>query len=136
MAWNGSATTTAMNRLRERPKTLLRFRRGLAALAIIAIAPKCVICVAGYLGLGAVFGLGGPEICGAVNEAGVSRPTTLIVAGACVATGAAGLALRNRFTRARQPRVTGSGISQPGQGAGTEGAIVRTGHRAVSLLPP
>jgi hypothetical protein len=33
--------------------------------ALLALAPKCFLCVLAYAGLGAALGLGGPEICGA-----------------------------------------------------------------------
>jgi hypothetical protein len=39
--------------------------RGLAAITLLAFAPKCIVCLAVYAGLGTVLGLGGPELCGA-----------------------------------------------------------------------
>jgi len=33
--------------------------------AMLALTPKCLLCVLAYAGLGAALGLGGPEICGA-----------------------------------------------------------------------
>jgi hypothetical protein len=39
--------------------------RWLLPTALLAFAPKCLLCVAAYVGLGAWLGLGGPEICGA-----------------------------------------------------------------------
>jgi hypothetical protein len=42
----------------------------LVAGALLALAPKCLLCAAAYVGLGAALGLGGPEICGA--SAGVT----------------------------------------------------------------
>ena len=41
-----------------------RAARWLLPAALIALTPKCVLCVLAYAGLGAAFGLGGPEICG------------------------------------------------------------------------
>lgn len=41
----------------------------LAAVALLALAPKCLLCAAAYAGLGAALGLGGPEICGAPGNA-------------------------------------------------------------------
>jgi len=35
--------------------------------ALLALAPKCLLCVLAYAGLGAALGLGGPEICGATT---------------------------------------------------------------------
>lgn len=39
--------------------------------ALLALTPKCLVCVAGYLGLGAWLGLKAPELCGA-SPSGVS----------------------------------------------------------------
>jgi hypothetical protein len=39
--------------------------RWLCPAALVAVAPKCLLCVLAYAGLGAALGLGGPEICGA-----------------------------------------------------------------------
>ncbi len=38
--------------------------RWLVPAALLALAPKCVLCVAAYAGFGAVLGLGSPEFCG------------------------------------------------------------------------
>jgi hypothetical protein len=35
--------------------------------ALLAIAPKCVLCLFAYAGLGTILGAGGPELCGAVG---------------------------------------------------------------------
>jgi hypothetical protein len=42
-----------------------RQRRCLLPAAGLALAPKCLLCVPGYTGLGTVLGLGGPKLCGA-----------------------------------------------------------------------
>jgi hypothetical protein len=39
--------------------------RSLGPVALLALAPKCAMCVLAYAGLGAVLGLRGAEICGA-----------------------------------------------------------------------
>jgi hypothetical protein len=39
--------------------------RWLLPAALLALTPKCLLCVLAYAGLGAALGLGGPEICGA-----------------------------------------------------------------------
>ena len=44
---------------------LSRAVRWLLPTALLALAPKCLLCVAAYTGIGAALGLGGPEICGA-----------------------------------------------------------------------
>ena len=68
MAWSGSAITTAMS---PRPSTPESFPRRFAATrrrpfgwlatgALLAFAPKCLLCLLAYMGLGAALGLGGP----------------------------------------------------------------------------
>jgi hypothetical protein len=36
---------------------------------LVALAPKCLLCVAAYAGLGAALGVGGQELCGASSGA-------------------------------------------------------------------
>jgi hypothetical protein len=75
--------------------------RALAAFALIALSPKCVVCVVAYAGLGAALGLRGPEICGAaagspdlwVLSLGVAFSTAILFAG-----------LRRRRTSIRNQR--------------------------------
>lgn len=52
--------------------------RGVAAVVLLAAAPKCVLCLAGWLGLGALLGLGGPEICGGANSPAHTIPAALL----------------------------------------------------------
>lgn len=47
---------------------LSRAVRWLLPAALLALAPKCVLCLAAYAGLAAALGLGGPELCGAPGE--------------------------------------------------------------------
>ncbi len=61
---------------RRKPKTL---RRWLLSAALLALAPKCAMCLLGYLGLGAVLGLGGNELCGAPSDP--NRPWELLLLG-------------------------------------------------------
>ena len=42
-----------------------RWRGWLIPAALLALAPKCLLCVLAYTGLATVLGLGGPELCGA-----------------------------------------------------------------------
>lgn len=47
--------------LRRRPAGA---RGWLIPAALLALAPKCALCILAYAGLGTALGLGGPEICG------------------------------------------------------------------------
>lgn len=47
-----------LRRARARPG------RWLLSAAGLALAPKCLLCLAGYAGLGTALGLAGPELCG------------------------------------------------------------------------
>ena len=63
-------------------ETLRHPVRWLAPAALLALAPKCLLCVAAYAGIGAALGLGAPELCGApVGTAGTWTPW-LLIAGA------------------------------------------------------
>lgn len=46
-----------------------RRRRWLAPAALLVLVPKCGLCVLAYTGLGALLGLGGPELCSAGGDA-------------------------------------------------------------------
>jgi hypothetical protein len=43
-------------------------RRWLIPAALLAVAPKCLVCLAAYAGVAAALGLGGAELCGATTE--------------------------------------------------------------------
>ena len=73
-------TSTRMKRWLAEP--IRRRPLGLACAAIVAIAPKCLLCVLAYAGAGAAFGIGGPEICGGTNAASRGWAFALV---ACVA---------------------------------------------------
>jgi hypothetical protein len=67
-----------------------RAARWLLPAALLALTPKCVLCVLAYAGLGGALGLVGPELCGGPGGSSVSWPTTfawLGVAGVLSATG-------------------------------------------------
>jgi hypothetical protein len=40
--------------------------------ALLALAPKCVLCVLAYVGLGTALGLSGQELCGAASQSPTS----------------------------------------------------------------
>ena len=70
--------------------------------ALLALAPKCVLCVLGYAGLGTTLGLSGQELCSAATESPFSWITSLAwlgVGGGLIAGGL--LASRRR----RQSRI-------------------------------
>ncbi len=50
---------------KSRGKFLRRPGYSLGPVALLALVPKCGVCVLAYLGLGTILGLRGPEICGA-----------------------------------------------------------------------
>ena len=62
-----------------------RCNRWLTGAALFALAPKCLLCLAAYTGLGAAVGLSGPELCGAVVDSPSECPEMLAVAGAVLA---------------------------------------------------
>jgi hypothetical protein len=49
-------------------KPLTGYVRWLLPAALLALMPKCLLCLAAYAGIGAALGLGGPEICGASSR--------------------------------------------------------------------
>ena len=75
-----------------------RALRWLLPAALLALTPKCVLCVLAYVGAGAALGIGGPEWCraeGAAEE--VSWITSLAWFGtAGVAAALGGFAMRCR----------------------------------------
>lgn len=54
---------------RRRVEPAGRAVRWLLSGAALALAPKCLLCAAAYLGFGAALGLTGPELCGAAPAA-------------------------------------------------------------------
>ena len=78
------------------PEMLRRPIRWSAPLALLALAPKCLLCLAGYVGLGAALGLGGPELCGApAGGSPCAWASSLALVG--VALGVVGAAVRCRL---------------------------------------
>lgn len=62
---------------RPQPASNLRRARGwLLPAALLALTPKCVLCLLAYAGLGAALGFGGPEFCGATGNAPQHVTTT------------------------------------------------------------
>jgi hypothetical protein len=69
----------------------------LATSALVALAPKCLLCLAAYAGLGAALGLGGPEICGASSGVAESWIPWLPLSG--IVLGASGFLTIRRCRR-------------------------------------
>lgn len=80
----------------SRAETATRRLRWLALATCVVAAPKCLVCLLGYAGLGAALGLAGPELCGAPS--GSATPWGLSLVAAAIASGGIGffLILRSR----------------------------------------
>ena len=55
--------------------------------ALLALTPKCIACVLGYASLGAMLGIGGPELCGTTGGTLAHWETWLLLIGAAGAIG-------------------------------------------------
>ncbi|ATC65001.1 hypothetical protein CMV30_14080 [Nibricoccus aquaticus] len=90
-------------RVESSPGSFRRSRavRWLLSAALLALTPKCVVCVAAYLGAGAALGLGGPQWCGPATGASpaVSWMTALAWIGATGLAGALGVCASCRTKR-------------------------------------
>jgi hypothetical protein len=77
--------------------------------AALALAPKCLLCVAAYAGLGALLGIGGPEICGAPGSPPLAWGVRLATVAAGVSISAV-LAVRQsrRLMQAKAPSPGGT----------------------------
>ena len=58
---------------------LRRARGWLIPAALLALAPKCVLCLLAYAGLGAALGFGGREFCGATSNAPEHQAITALM---------------------------------------------------------
>ena len=76
-----------------------RATRWLLPAALLAIAPKCVLCVFAYVGLGATLGLGGPDICGTAAGSPTAWASSLAWLGAAGGLGACGFLANCRRMR-------------------------------------
>jgi hypothetical protein len=54
-----------------------RAARWLLPAALLAVTPKCVLCVAAYAGLGTALGWGGAELCGGSSGTPISLITSV-----------------------------------------------------------
>jgi hypothetical protein len=83
--------------------------RWLLPATLLALTPKCLLCVLAYAGLGAALGLGGPEICGAPAGSPASWVSSLAWLGVAGGVGtlkfyANGRRERSRTTGKLRPR--------------------------------
>jgi len=74
----------------QRTEFSRRAVRWLGPVALVALTPKCVLCVLAYAGLGVALGLGGPELCGSNAGAPVSWTAVCAWLGLAAGLGAAG----------------------------------------------
>jgi hypothetical protein len=80
------------------PSRIKSFRRSVSWLlpaTLLALTPKCLLCLAAYAGIGAALGLGGPEICGATESSAMQPWTASFLLGGA-ALSAVGLYARHR----------------------------------------
>ncbi len=79
-----------MTAMRRKPRWADLLRRRvpwLAPVALLALAPKCLLCVLAYAGVATALVRGGPELCGAAEGAtgpGVARLAAVAVAAGVV----------------------------------------------------
>ena len=67
------------SKLSRRPDRIRHAARWWWPAVLLALTPKCVLCLLAYGGLGAALGVSGPEICGALSgsEAAVAWTSVL-----------------------------------------------------------
>jgi hypothetical protein len=86
--------------------------RWLLPAALLALTPKCLLCLLAYAGIGAALGLSGPEICGATS----SSPMSLwMVALALIVLPLSVLGLIGFYARHRNRRPNNPTSATPGQ---------------------
>lgn len=87
-----------------------KWQRSLAVIALGALLPKCIVCVAAYLAAGAGVAAVGPEWCGEAAAGGSAW-----FYGWVVAVGALALAVRAFGRRCAAKRVTGAAAVAAGR---------------------
>jgi len=102
----------------SRSKFFRRVVRWLVPAAALALAPKCLLCVVAYLGLGTALGLGGPELCGVPASMISASRLAALAASVLVAAGL----LAWRFRQERLNAATdGGGVPSPRKNATNSG---------------
>lgn len=100
MAWSGSVTTTVTTMPRWPASFRHRPLAWLAAGAALVVAPKCLLCLAAYVGLATAVGLGGGrEICGAPSDPLHAGVTASLATATFTFAGLGALMLRARRRR-------------------------------------
>ncbi|MCX6955838.1 MAG: hypothetical protein NTV51_27150 [Verrucomicrobia bacterium] len=94
------------------PRTSLPRRtvRWVVPAALLALAPKCLVCLLGYAGLGAALGLAGPELCGAPESSLTPSMVALGVAGTALGLGTGWTVVRLRHRRSSAASATPSSL--------------------------
>lgn len=103
-----------------------RLTQVLVAAVLAAVAPKCALCLYGYVGAGAVLGWGGPEVCGSLASPSALTALGSAMAGSAVATAGWWLHQRRARRREGQPARSPSGRRTPPlykDGTGPEGGF-------------
>jgi hypothetical protein len=80
----------------QRIESFRRAARWYVPTALLALTPKCVLCVLAYTGLGAALGAGGPELCGASGGSPASWTSSLAWLGVAGGLGTLALLLLRR----------------------------------------
>jgi hypothetical protein len=66
----------------DAPQPLVkRARHWLLPAVLLALVPKCVLCLLAYTSLGIALGLGGPELCGGTPGSAQSKVETRLLHG-------------------------------------------------------
>lgn len=94
----------------ERVRRVPASIRWLVSAAALALMPKCLLCAAAYLGLGAALGLGTPELCGG-SRPGPTPWTWAASAGALAVSFVVLPWLHRRMVRSRTPQ---RAVGEPG----------------------
>jgi LPXTG-motif cell wall-anchored protein len=85
----------------ECPRARARAARWLLPAALLALAPKCVLCVLAYVGLGTALGLSGPELCSAASDSPASWTTSFAWLGLAGVLTVGGLLVSGRRRQSR-----------------------------------
>ena len=94
-----ATTSPPMPSSRAESSPVSRVVRWLLPTALLALTPKCLLCMAAYAGLGTALGLGGPEICGAPAGSPGSWASSPAWLGVAIGLGTFGFLASGRLRR-------------------------------------